>query len=127
MGQEPSPVEIAPAEEGGHTLLLRSSQPNTDPLSLHLDDAELADLVRVLDQARLDPRVQVSWELPEPQPLRSRDVLERQPLAQRLAAPVGGALAVALAASLAWMVPEPEPKSPAAAVDARSQPDTLKR
>lgn len=125
LGQEPSPVEIAPAAAGGHTLLLRSSQPDTEPLSLHLDDAELADLVRVLDQVRLDPRVQVSWDLPVPTPLRAREVLERQPLAQRLAAPLGGVLALLLAASVAWMVPEPKPAAPV--IDARSQPDTLKR
>ena len=127
VGQAPSPVEIAPAEGSGHTLLLRSSQPDTEPLSLHLDDAELADLVRVLDQARLDPRVQLSWDVPAPRPLRPREVLERQPLAQRLAAPVGGVLALLVVGALAWMVPEPKPKTPAPAVDARSQTDTLKR
>jgi len=127
VGQGADPVEMAPAPEGGHTLLLRSSQPDTAPLSLHLDDAELADLVRVLDQVRLDPRVLVSWELPAPEPLRPRELLDRQPLAQRLAAPVGGALAVALAAGLAWMLPEPAQKPVPPAVDARSQPDTLKR
>jgi hypothetical protein len=127
VGQAPSPVEIAPAESSGHTLLLRSSQPDTEPLSLHLDDAELADLVRVLDQARLDPRVQLSWDVPAPRPLRPREVLERQPLAQRLAGPVGGVLTLLVVGALAWMVPEPKPKTPAPAVDARSQPDTLKR
>lgn len=127
VGQAPSPVEIAPAEGGGHTLLLRSSQPDIKPLTLHLDDAELADLVRVLDQARLDPRVQLSWDVPAPRPLRPREVLERQPLAQRLAGPVGGTIALLLVGALAWMLPEPRPESPAPAVDARSQPDTLKR
>lgn len=125
VGQESAPVEIAPATDGGHSLLLRSSQPDTPPLSLHLDDAELADLVRVLDQVRLDPRVRVNWEVPEPRPLRPREVLERQPLAQRLAGPVGGVLALLVAGSLAWMVPEPKPAAPA--VDGRSQSDTLKR
>ena len=127
VGQAPSPVEIAPAENSGHTLLLRSSQPDTEPLTLHLDDAELADLVRVLDQARLDPRVQLSWDVPAPRPLRPREVLERQPLAQRLVGPVGGVLALLVVGALAWMLPEPKPKTPVPAVDARSQPDTLKR
>lgn len=125
LGEAPAPVEIAPAEAGGHSLLLRSSQPDTPPLSLHLDDAELADLVRVLDQVRLDPRVQVSWDVPEPRPLRPRDGLERQPLAHRLAGPVGGVLVLLVAGSVARMLPEPKPAPPA--VDARSQPDTLKR
>lgn len=115
VGQAPQPVEIGPAASGGHTLLLRSSQPDTEPLRLQLDDAELADLVRVLDQARLDPRVRVAWDLAAPQPLRPREVQGRTPLAQRLAAPVGGALALALSAALAWMLPEPKPVPPAPA------------
>ena len=70
FGAEPEPVEIGPGPEGGHGLLLRSSQPDTPPLQLNLDDAELADLVRALDQLRLDPRLQLPLELPQPLPLR---------------------------------------------------------
>jgi hypothetical protein len=105
-------VEIGPRPEGGHSLLLRSSQPDTPPLEVVLDDAELADLVRVLDQLRLDPRLQVPLDLPQPQPLRPREVQERLPRMQRLAAPVGGALALALAAGLGLLLPEPRPLTP---------------
>jgi hypothetical protein len=115
VGQPPAPVEIAPSPDGGHTLLLRSSQPDTEPLSLRLDDAELADLVRVLDQVRLDPRLRLPWDVPQPRPLRAREVLDRRPLPQRLAAPVGGVIAVGLAAGLAWMLPPPRPQPPAPA------------
>lgn len=118
VGQAPEPVEIGPAADGGHTVLLRSSQPDTEPLRLRLDDAELADLVRVLDQVRLDPRVRVAWDLPAPQPLRPREVQGGTPLAQRLAAPVGGVLALLVAGGLAWMLPEPKPV-PAAAPPSR--------
>jgi len=51
FGDEVSPVLIAPHDQG-HQLMLRSSQPNTEPLTLQLDDAELADLVRCLDLRR---------------------------------------------------------------------------
>ena len=90
FGADPTPVEIGPNPGRGHLLLLRSSQADTPPLQLELDDAELADLVRVLDQLRLDPRLQLPLELPSPLPLRARELLERRPLAQRLAAPLGG-------------------------------------
>jgi len=109
FGTEPEPVEIGPGPEGGHVLLLRSSQPDTPPLQLNLDDAELADLVRVLDQLRLDSRLQLPLELPPPLPLKGRELLERRPLAQRLAAPVAGLLAVAIASGLGLLLPEPKP------------------
>lgn len=122
FGTEPQPVEIGPASEGGHTLLLRSSQPDTPPLQLALDDAELADLVRVLDQLRLDPRLQLPLDLPQPLPLRGRELLERRPLVQRLAAPMGGLLAVVLASGLGLLVPEPKPSASPSSRPAASQP-----
>jgi hypothetical protein len=131
FGDDQQPVRIAPAAEGpGHRLQLRSSQPDTPPLELALDDAELSDLVRLLDQLRLDSRLQLALDLPEPQPLRPREVLQRVPRRQRLVAPLGGALVVALAAGLSWLLPTPKPQSnpPAAAdrsLDARPAASTL--
>jgi hypothetical protein len=126
FGAEPQPVEIGPGPEGGHALLLRSSQPDTPPLQIGLDDAELADLVRVLDQLRLDPRLQLPLELPEPRPLRARELLDRRPLAQRLAAPVGGVLALVAASGLGLLLPEPRkpaiPSQPASSQPASTQP-----
>jgi hypothetical protein len=125
FGDDPQPVRIAPAAEGpGHRLQLRSSQPDTPPLELALDDAELSDLVRLLDQLRLDPRLQLALDLPEPQPLRPREVLQRVPRRQRLVAPVGGALVVALAAGLSWLwpTPKPLPSPPAATTPAAPAP-----
>ena len=125
FGDDPQPVRIAPAAEGpGHRLELRSSQPDTPPLELALDDAELSDLVRLLDQLRLDPRLQLALDLPEPQPLRPREVLQRVPRRQRLVAPVGGALVVALAAGLSWLwpTPKPLPSPPAATTPAAPAP-----
>jgi hypothetical protein len=117
-GGEQDPVTIGPDPAGGHRLLLRSSQPDTEPLSVPLDEARLADLVRLLDQLRLDPRLQLSLSLPEPQPLRMRELLERLPLRRRLAAPLGGAAALALTAAVALLVPPPPPAPPAPAAPA---------
>ncbi len=127
FGSEPQPVEIAPRPEGGHALLLRSSQPDTPPLQIQLDDAELADLVRVLDQLRLDPRLQLPLEVPAPLPLRARELLDRRPLAQRLVAPVGGVLALVAASGLGLLLPEPRKPDatlgqPASAPSAPAQP-----
>ena len=91
-----------------HLLLLRSSQPDTPPLELSFDDAELADLVRCLDQLRLDPRVQLGFALPVEQPLPRRELRERVPLRRRQASPLAGVAALAVTASLSLMVPLPK-------------------
>jgi hypothetical protein len=111
FGTAPQPVEISPAGPGQHRLVLRSSQSGVGPLEVHLDDAELADLVRVLDSLRLDPRLHLQPPLSEPvvQPLRRRELRQAEPLAQRLAAPVGGLAAVALTAGLSSLAPLPAP------------------
>lgn len=115
FGAADQAVAISPAEGGGHTLELRSSQANTPPLTLQLDDAELADLVRCLDQMRLDPRLALGLAVGSPQPLRRGELHHRQPLRQRLAAPLVGAGALALAALLlALLPPTPRPASTAA-------------
>jgi hypothetical protein len=122
FGGPPLPVEIGPAG-ATHTLLLRSSQPDTPPLTIGLDDAELADLVRVLDQLRLDPRLQMPLDLPAPQPLKPREVQGRLPRRQRLAAPLGGAVALAFAAGVSLLLPEPRPQPTAAPQAPAAEPD----
>jgi hypothetical protein len=114
VGAAQDPAEIAPAADGRHTLLLRSSQPDVEPLELVLDDAELADLVRVLDRLRLDPRLQVDLPVPPVRPLRAREVQERTPLPRRLAGVVGGAAGLVLAAASAWLLPPPPAPQPVA-------------
>jgi hypothetical protein len=113
FGDGQAPVTIEPGGEGHHRLQLRSSQPGIEPLQVELDDAELADLVRVLDQVRLDPRLQLPLRLPDPRPLRHRELSRRTPLARRLAAPLGGALALGLAAGVAALLPLPPQPVPA--------------
>lgn len=109
FGEASEPVEIGPHPAGGHGLLLRSSQPDTPPLEIRLDDAELADLVRVLDQLRADPRLKLPIAVPASQPLRARELEQRTPLVQRLAAPLGGALALVLVAAVGLLLPVPRP------------------
>lgn len=106
------PVEIGPAENGLHRLVLHSSQPNTPPLELQLDDAQLADLVRVFDQVRLDPRLRLPLPLQTPMPLGARELRERVPRRQRLAAPLGGVAALLLAAGAGSLLPLPRPLAP---------------
>jgi len=109
IGSGSDPVEIRPAGVGSHRLLLRSSQPDTPPLDVQLDDAELADLVRVLDQLRTDPRLQLSLELPPALPLRARELSDRIPRRQRLAAPAAAVLALAVSSTAALLWPTPSP------------------
>jgi hypothetical protein len=120
FGDAQAPVGIAPAAAGGHTLTLRSSQSGIPSLSLSIDDAELADLVRVLDSVRFDPRLQLRLTLAEPRPLRSRELAERLPLTRRLAAPVGGLAAVGLLALLSLLIPPPPRQAPTTALPAAS-------
>lgn len=108
LGQATEPVEIGPTN-GGHRLLLRSSQPDTPPLEVELDDAELADLVRVLDQARLDGRMQLPLALPADAPLKGRELVERIPKRQRLAGPMAAVALLAISSGLLLLWPAPRP------------------
>jgi len=108
FGEADAPVAIAPGD-GCHQLELRSSQPNTPPLTLRLDDAELADLVRCLDQLRLDARLALPFEAPPLVPLARKELRHRQPLMRRIAAPLAGVSAFAISAALIAMLPTPKP------------------
>jgi len=110
-GDPQGPIRLSPAEGGGHTLHLASRQSGHPTLDVQLDDAELADLVRVLDQMRLDPRMRLPLAVPAPRPLKARELIQRIPLRRRLAAPAGGVAVLALAAALAGLLPPP-PQAP---------------
>jgi hypothetical protein len=99
-------VTIEPAGSQ-HQLLLRSSQDGIEPLRLTLDDAELSDLVRCLDQLRLDQRVQLNWQLAENRPLARQELVEKIPLQRRLGAPVLGGLALISVVAAALVLPLP--------------------
>ena len=121
FGRDDDAVAIHP-DPAGHRLELRSSQPDTPPLVLSLDDAELADLVRTLDQLRFDARVAVPFSWASHQPLRRRDLRRSAPLRRRLAAPIVGVGALLVAAALVALIP-PTPRSAPPAKPA-AQPST---
>ena len=112
FGEADSAVSLAPATNGGHQLELRSSKPGVSPLTIALDDAELADLVRCLDAMRLDPRVQIAWADQSDRPLARRELAERVPLMKRLAPSVLGGSVLLVVALLSALVPLPESKQP---------------
>lgn len=116
------PVDIAPQGQGLHRLSLRSSQPDTPPLEVTLDDAQLADLVRVFDQLRLDPRLRIPFQIPASTPLAARDLRLRVPRRQRLAAPVGGVAVLLLAAGAFSLLPPPRPVPSQRSTAANLQP-----
>ncbi len=116
IGPDNGPVQMEPLTGetrpgspavSAHRLRLHSSQPDTPPLELSFDDAELADLVRCLDQLRLDPRIQLGFALPPDRPLPRREIRERVPLSRRLVSPAAGMVALAVTASLSLMLPLP--------------------
>lgn len=69
FGNESSSVSIQPFN-GRHKLILRSSQKDTPPLSIVLDDAEVADLIYSLDMMLNDPNFSVGLEIPAFKPYR---------------------------------------------------------
>ncbi|MEB3200761.1 MAG: DUF4335 domain-containing protein [Synechococcaceae cyanobacterium] len=126
FGAEDDPVRIVPDGAERHRLLRRGEE-GAAPQELSLDDAELADLVQVLDRLRLDPRLQLEADLPPSRPLTVRELLDRIPLRRRLAAPAGGLAALVLAAALGSLWPAPRPagsgSGPSASPAARSADD----
>lgn len=125
FGGNGQPISLEPTAAAAHRLTLRSSQSETPPLQVDLDDAQLADLVRVLDQVRQDPRLQLPLSVSPCRPLRTRELIERVPLQRRLAAPVGGVVVLAFSAALAGLLPAPAPSGRSAAgapPQARSAP-----
>ena len=68
-----NPVQISPCD-GLHLIRLSSSKKGVKPLEIKLDDAELADLVRCLDDLIMDPRVNIDWNIPLNKPLERRQI-----------------------------------------------------
>ena len=109
-----------------HHLVLRSSQPNTPPLELLLDDAELADLNQCLDQMLVDTRMGLNLAVQPPQPLRRgeyrRHTLQRRGQWLPPAIAVG---AIAISSLLISLVPLPQ-RSPVPQLQESSTESTTK-
>ena len=119
-------VSIGPGPNPtAHLLELRSSREGVEPLQLNLDDAELADLVRCLDQLRIDGRIKLTWAFPDDRPLPRQEVVERIPLQKRLGPPLLAGVALACAIGTAWLIPLPqETKETSPAPAAVDKPET---
>ena len=111
LGELNDPVRLVP-DGSQHRLDLTSGQPGIPPLSIQLDDAQLADLVRCLDALRSDGRVCLAWPSIKHEPLPRRDIAERIPLMQRLIAPLLGGATFFVLGILGLLLPLPEVKSP---------------
>ena len=111
LGELNDPVRLVP-DGPQHRLDLTSGQPGIPPLSIQLDDAQLADLVRCLDALRGDGRVCLAWPTIQHEPLPRRDLVERIPLTQRLTAPLLGGATVVVLGVLGLLLPLPEVQSP---------------
>ena len=123
LGELNDPVRMVP-DGSQHRLDLTSGQPQIPPLSIHLDDAQLADLVRCLDALRADGRVCLSWPPIQHEPLPRRDLVERVPLMQRLMAPLLGGTTVIVLAAVGLFLPLPEVQSPRPESGAEVNPET---
>ena len=124
FGQESGFVSIRP-NQSIHLLELRSSREGVEPLELKLDDAELADLVRCLDQLRLDTRIKLTWAFPDDRPLQRQEIVDRIPLQKRLGPPLLAGVALACSIATAWLVPLPqEIKETSPAPASEDKPET---
>ena len=107
FGDDKAPIAILPWDKG-HRLRIQSDAAGAQPVELQLDDTELADVVYCLDRCLHDPRVSLEIAVPPMRGLRKRELLNRQPWWQRVAAPLGGLSTVAVLLGLATVVPIPE-------------------
>ena len=109
FGQDSGFVSIGPGpNQTAHLLELRSSREGVEPLQLKLDDAELADLVRCLDQLRIDNRIKLTWAFPDDRPLQRQEVVDRVPLQKRLGPPLLAGFALACSITTALLLPLPQ-------------------
>ncbi len=107
-GEESEPVIIKAKDDIYHKLVLCSSQKGTPPLELVIDDAELTDLVRCLDNLRFDPNVKILWNVPIDTPLLKRDLADKQPIWNRFAALVVAFTTVVVSSAVLLGLPLPE-------------------
>ena len=106
FGDVNSPVMISPCINK-HKILLKSSKPDVKPLLIEIDDSGLVDLVRCLDQLRLDNRIKINWYVPKDQPLKRWEINESIPLIERIASPILGLTVLVLSSVLAVLHPIP--------------------
>ena len=62
-----------------HKLLLNSTKKGVKPLEIVLDDSELSDLTRCLDNLRFDPRFNIRWDINEDWAFSKKYILKNIP------------------------------------------------
>ena len=107
FGEVNNPVKISPSE-GKHLITLNSSQKGVGPLELKLDHAELADLVRCLDDMLMDQRVQVDWKMPPNKALPSREISKNLFNAGKLITPLIGITSFVFISIVLLLIPIPQ-------------------
>jgi len=103
-----NPVHISPCD-GLHLIRLSSSKKGVKPLEIKLDDAELADLVRCLDDLIMDPRVNIDWNIPSNKPLDRRQISKNLLSGVNLSTPLIGITSFFFIALGFIYIPIPEP------------------
>ena len=107
FGDSSSPVSISP-QANEHLIVFRSSQEGVEPLKLLLDHSELADLVRCLDQLRLDNRVKLDWNLPYEIPLTRKEISTTIPFSKRFGPSLLGLSTFIFITGLLFLIPVPD-------------------
>ncbi len=93
FGNSDGPVQILPCKLG-HEIILTSSQEGVEPLKIQIDDAQLTDLVRCLDDLLHDNRVKINWKLPFYKPLNTTDLTINTPFLERFTPAISGITAI---------------------------------
>ena len=106
FGDLSGPINIKPLEIG-HEITLRSSQPNVKPLTINIDDAQLADLVRCLDSLKMDKRVIINWNNPPNLPLSRTLKITKYQIKQFIFPPIAGASIIMLCVAFFAFIPLP--------------------
>ena len=107
FGDSNKQVTISPSGDL-HKLCLKSSKEAIEPLEIKLDDAELSDLVRCLDDLYHDNRVLIIWKVPINKPLASSEIAEKIPILQRITPPTLGLMSFIFIGTVFLFIPIPE-------------------
>ncbi len=110
FGELKDPVAIS-SNNSYHQIMLRSSKPGIAPMELQLDDAELSDLLRCLDDLINDQRVLLTWNIPRSIPLSRREIIGKLPILQRFTAPVLGITTMLFCCLIFSVIPTPQRES----------------
>ena len=90
FGDANSPVKVTPTDLG-HKISLISSKEGIEPLDIHIDDAELSDLIKCFDKLRADTRIQIIWNSNYKSTIPRVKRINKQKIITKLTPPILGA------------------------------------